>query len=368
MGDTKQVIPLRYAWAVWALLGLFSAGRLYVRSGAAGPPLPLASALMLGQVNAHLYFLATIPVFALAEHFRPGHGKRLARAPLYALGSVVFSAAVLSAQNAFQMWFSQQAGSGAFTPTHVAPAVLDKLDEGVYVFWLAVLVPCAYAYRGGRARGAFEPPPLEADPPHGESGTLRERLRPHFLFNTLNSIATLMHEDVKAAEGMLMNTSAFLRGALSESREVPLSFELDTLKGYLQMEAAGLGDEVSVRLDVDPVAERALVPTLLLLPLAEHAIKQGATRPDDGMRIEVYARREGDRLRIHMSNNCDGATAHSEASSQPGGGPAQTATRLSHLYGTFQRFEARYWPGVGFHADIQIPFRLRRLAADAHQG
>src|SRR5215208_1831791 len=57
MGETKQAIRLRYAWAVWVLFGLFAAGRLYIRSGAAGPPLPFASALMLGQVNAHLYFL-----------------------------------------------------------------------------------------------------------------------------------------------------------------------------------------------------------------------------------------------------------------------------------------------------------------------
>jgi len=129
------------------------------------------------------------------------------------------------------------------------------------------------------------------------------------------------------------------------------------------MEAAGLGEEVNVRVDVTPDAEGALVPGLLLLPLAQNAIKHGTARPASGRRIEVQARREGDRLRVQMSNDCEGDTAASETSPRPGSGLAKTSSRLSHFYGTSHRFEARYSPGVGFLADVEVPYRLHRLAA-----
>lgn len=359
MSDTRQVVRLRHAWVVWALFGLFSACKLYVQGGAAGHPISFASALLLGQVNAHLYFLATVPVLSVSERFGLGRGGRLA---LHALGCVVFSAAVLTVQNALQLWLSHPAGLGAVTPAHLAPAALDKFNEGVWVYWVAVLAPHAYAHYTRRGRVASAPSPLEADTAHGVSGSLRSRLRPHFLFNTLNTIATLMHEDAGAAEAMLINTSAFLRGTLSEAREVPLRFELDTLKGYLHMEAARFEEKVSVGVEVAPAVEWALVPNLLLLPLAENAVMHGATRSASERRIEVVARREGDWLCIQMSNDCVGGAAE-ESTPRRGTGLAQTVARLSHFYGPSHRFEARHSTGVGFLVNIEIPFRAQGPAA-----
>lgn len=354
MRDTKQGIRLRHAWVVWALFGLFSACGLYARGGAEGHPVPFTSALLLGQVDAHLYFLATIPVLSLAEHFRPGRGNRLALVLLCALGCVAFPALVLTAQSTFQLWYTRPAGLGAVTPAHTIAFVLDKFNEGLYAYWLAVLAPYAYAFYTGRRRDSLQPPPPGADPPHREPGDLKARLRPHFLFNTLNTITTLMHEDVKAAEAMLINTSAFLRGALSEAPDVPLRFELDTLRGYLHMEAARFEEGVSVRVEVDPAVEWARVPNMLLLPLAAEAIKHDAAGAAFGKRIVVEARREGDWLRILVSNDGDSAK---ETPPRDGSGLAETGDRLSRIYGPSHRFETRHSPGGGFLVNIEIPFR-----------
>lgn len=361
MGDTNQGIRLRYAWFIWALFGLLSAGRLYVRGGAEGHPVSFASALLLAQVNAHLYFLATIPVLSLAERVRLGRGNRLALVLLCALGCVAFPALVLTAQTTLQLWYTHPAGLEAITPARTIAAVLDKFNEGVFAYWLAVLAPFAYAFHTRRGRDRLQPPPPAADPP----GATRDRLRPHFLFNTLNTITTLMHEDVKAAEAMLIHTSGFLRGALSEARDVPLRFELDTLKGYLHMEAARFEGGVSVSVDVDPAVEWALVPNLLLLPLAENAIKHGAARAASEKRIAVEARREGDWLRIQVFNDCDGDAAMEPSPPPTGSGLAETGERLSHIYGTSHRFETRHPTGGGFLISIEIPFRRSAARPDA---
>lgn len=361
MGDTKQVIRLRFVWVMWALLGLFFACGLYIRGGDAGRPISPPFALLLGQVNAHLYFLASIPVLSLAERFEPWQGNRPARVMLHASASVVFSAVVLTLQTGFQLWLGHPAGLGDLIRPETAAAFFDKFNAGIYVYWLTVLALYAYAAYTRGGRDAFEPPRLKAGQTHAVPSAVRARLRPHLLFNTLNTIATWMHEDVEAAEAMLINTSAFLRGALSEAQEVPLRFELDTFQGYLHMDASRFEGDLRLSVDLDPAAEWALVPNTLLLPLAENAIKHGAARSASGSRIEAAARREGDRLSILVSNDCDGDTAR-DPSPQQGEGLANTRARLRHFYGPAHRFEAGYSPGGGFLVHIEIPFRVRRPA------
>lgn len=361
MGDTKQALRLKYVWVVWALLGLFFACELYVHGGAVGHPVSFPFALLLGQVNAHLYFLASIPALYLAERFEPWQGHRFARVTLHALASVIFSAVVLALQAGLQLWLKRPAGPVALIRPDVVAAGFDKFNGGIYVYWLTVLAFYAHASYIRRGRDTFEPPRLQTGRVRVVPNTLRARLRPHFLFNTLNTIATLMHEDVEAAEAMLINTSAFLRGTLSEAQEVTLRFELDTFKAYLYMDASGVEGNLKVRVDIDPAAELALVPNTLLLPLAENAIKHGAARSASESRIVAAARREGDWLRILISNDCDGDTVNGR-SPQMGEGLANTRARLRHFYGPAQRFEAGASPGGGFLVQIEIPFRVRRPA------
>src|SRR5215213_9831720 len=101
MGDTKQVIRLKYVWALWMLFGLFSACKLYIQGVVVGPTISFASALLLGLFDAHVWFLATVPILRLAERFWPGHGNRLARFLLHALACAGFSAVVLAVQDTF---------------------------------------------------------------------------------------------------------------------------------------------------------------------------------------------------------------------------------------------------------------------------
>lgn len=344
MDDTKPIIRLKLVWVLWVLFGLFFASMTYVEGVASGHPVPFPSALLRAQVNAHLYFLAIIPVLSLARRFPLGPGRWHVHLPLHATASVVFTCAVRAADAVFNLWLYSPTGVGGAPRLGVVPSVLEKFDEGIYIYWGAVFVTQAYAnarYRSGAVR---------------DSGNAL-RLRTHFLFNTLNSIVVLLREDVDAAEAMLVSLSDFLRGLLGREQEVPLSRELALLNSYLYLQRARFGYQMDVRTGVEPETAGALVPRLLLLPLAENAIERGAARPPEGRRLEVNARRDGDWLLIQVFN--DGGAAQE---SPPGKvtGVADTQARLSDLYGTSHRFDAKYSPGGGFLIDIRLPFRSPR--------
>jgi signal transduction histidine kinase len=188
--------------------------------------------------------------------------------------------------------------------------------------------------------------------------TLKAQLQPHFLFNTLHSISTLMHEDVEAADRMVVSLGDLLRATLSETggQEVTLKRELEVLDLYLNIQLIRFQDRLKVNSDVDPRALDACVPNLVLQPLVENAIKHGITPHSlDGV-IDIGARREGSSLVLTVRD--DGPGLRQPVSmTKEGVGLANTRARLEHLYGAGQSFTYGNAPGGGFEVELKIPFR-----------
>lgn len=186
---------------------------------------------------------------------------------------------------------------------------------------------------------------------------LRSQLNPHFLFNTLHSIAELVHENPRLAEQMLLRLSELLRKALHSSGapEVSLAEELDFVKGYLEIEQLRLGDRLSVSWDIAPDALTARVPSLLLQPLIENAIQHGiapSTRPGA---LAIRARRDGDCFEVQVHDNGPGLAVN--GSDRRGGiGLANTSDRLQRLYGERQRFELIN--DHGLRVNVRLPFSV----------
>jgi hypothetical protein len=130
--------------------------------------------------------------------------------------------------------------------------------------------------------------------------SLRLQLQPHFLFNTLNTITALIATEPRAAERMVAGLSELLRASLrlADEQEVPLARELDHLRLYVDIQQTRFGDRLAVAMDVDPAVRGALVPSLLLQPLVENAIRHGITPRAAGGRISVRATRDADELRL----------------------------------------------------------------------
>jgi LytS/YehU family sensor histidine kinase len=190
-----------------------------------------------------------------------------------------------------------------------------------------------------------------------ELSALQAQLQPHFVFNTLHAIAALIVRHPESAERMLVDLADFLRLTLQNARKetVPLSEELDFLQRYVRIEETRLMDRLTVELDVEEQALGAEVPNLILQPLVENAIRHGiAPRPGPG-RVDVRARREGERLILEVAD--DGRGLPQNAVPSEGIGLSNARERLRHLYGEAGSLEliplAR-----GLSVTLTLPFRL----------
>ena len=191
---------------------------------------------------------------------------------------------------------------------------------------------------------------------------LRYQLNPHFLFNTLNSISTLvLLKQTERANAMLSRLSSFLRYTLANepTAHVTLAQEVETLKLYLEIEKMRFEDRLRPSFDIDIRVSKARLPSLLLQPLVENAIKYAVTPQEDGAEIAVVARLAGDRVQIAVSDTGPGLhEMKPRPSLSTGVGLTNIKERLAQAYGPDHRFETRSIPGGGFGVEIEIPFQL----------
>lgn len=194
---------------------------------------------------------------------------------------------------------------------------------------------------------------------------LRYQLNPHFLFNTLNAISTLVLErNVKPANDMLMRLSAFLRYSLDSDplQKTTLSEELRALQLYLDIEKTRFMDRLEIATNVDDEARNALVPSLILQPAIENSIKYAIARMESGGRIAICAKKEGDMLRLAVEDNGPDAPDDPEAvlgSSRFGVGLVNMRERLLHLYGARQSFRLKKLEPAGLSVSLSLPFETR---------
>jgi LytS/YehU family sensor histidine kinase len=187
---------------------------------------------------------------------------------------------------------------------------------------------------------------------------LRYQLNPHFLFNTLNSISTLvLLKQTERANAMLARLSSFLRYTLvnEPAGKVTLAQEVETLKLYLEIEKMRFEDRLRPHFRIEPETIGARLPSLLLQPLIENAIKYAVTPAENGADIWITAAREGQAVRIKVADNGNG-DGDLAASPSTGVGLANIRDRLSQAYGAAHRFESRKNERGGFSVIIEIPY------------
>jgi LytS/YehU family sensor histidine kinase len=191
---------------------------------------------------------------------------------------------------------------------------------------------------------------------------LRYQLNPHFLFNTLNAISTLiLDRDPTTANRMVHGLSAFLRHSLDGCpvQPVTLDQELAAIDLYLDIEAVRFADRLTVKRDIAPDCRSALVPSLVLQPLVENAIKHAVARRVEGGTLRLSAHREHGRLRLSVADDGPGpemTRADRAAPPRPGVGLRNTRDRLRVLYGVQHSFEILDRPEGGCDVRLSFPF------------
>jgi len=240
-------------------------------------------------------------------------------------------------------------------------AVGMRTSGAVYVvtFWAIVGAHAALrwydAWRAESARAAQLSEDLSAAQLHA----LRAQLNPHFLFNALNSVVTLIGKQPKDAERMVVRLADLLRStlALSSDQEVTLRRELELVTQYLGIEQVRFNDRLTIAWEVDPVTNEALVPALALQPLVENAIVHGTSRLTGDGRITIGSAVEGTTLRLFVRDNGPGPSAPN-ARSGTGIGISNLRERISRLYGAGATLTLADVPGGGAMATLTVPFRI----------
>jgi len=235
---------------------------------------------------------------------------------------------------------------------HVPPDIL------MYLLTMSACVAFAHFHKAQvRERHAIA---LEASLAQAKLQALRMQINPHFLFNTLNAIATLVHTSPHTADEMISDLSELFRASLesSDDQEIVLARELDLLERYLAIEQRRFGEHLRVEQAIDPGILQALVPTLILQPIVENAIRHGVEPLVDAGHITIQARREGEHLKLSVSDNGKKPIAAAvREGSLKGIGLANTRARLQELYGDKQSFTVGQGELGGWTVEIRIPFR-----------
>ena len=235
------------------------------------------------------------------------------------------------------------------------------------VYWLVVFAHLGWHYYQRFREREVQTIQLQHELAEARLEALRMQLNPHFLFNTLHAISSLIHENPQAADRVVARLSELLRLTLDQSKpqEVPLSEEMAFLDRYLEIEQTRFAERLRVEKEINPDTQQALVPYLILQPLVENAVRHGIEPREDLGLLKIIASRKNGRLELLVRDNGDGLPSKMDLNAVAGIGLSNTKSRLRHLYGEDCRFELNPAEGGGLEARVEIPFHTAALSKPA---
>ncbi|HYO79424.1 MAG TPA: histidine kinase [Thermoanaerobaculia bacterium] len=341
----------RRVFAVWTAYGLFFSLQVYFTYVSTYRPIAIADAFGSQMIAALIWAVGTLWTIRVSRRWPIDRVNWKRRLLVHALHCVAFTVVLGAAHAYVDTYFFRKFSMKLET----FRAFLFMLDREITTYWAVVFVTQAYDYHWRFRNVQLRAVQLQSELATARLDLLRVQLHPHFLFNTLNTISSVIHEDVDAADRMIANLGQFLRATLaqSETPEVTLRQELELLDCYLQIQKVRFEDELQLDFEIAPDVLDALVPTLLLQPLAENAIKHGLNDGSGNVILRIVARRDGSDLFVQVCDTGDGSL--SPARTGLGVGLANTQMRLRQLYGDSQRLEFERRAGEGFLVTLRIP-------------
>jgi two-component system LytT family sensor kinase len=337
------------AVAIWTLLGLLSALQAAVYAAYTGEVVEWQRILPLRLADWYTCAVFTPLCFWLVRS-----GRGIATQLAFIAGSVVLKYAMyvelLRLIRPAETWHFGRILARSFATESIAFAALLAVVHGIEYH---------RRYRERELHAAR----LEAELASARLDALSAQLQPHFLFNTLNSISTLMRRDADAAEEMLAHLGDLLRRTLRarDGHEVTLAEELELLQHYLDIMKIRFQDRLVIKLAIDADVGGALVPHLVLQPVVENAIQHGIARKAGAGLLEVSARRDGEALEISVRDDGDsGAVAAPGRRAEGIGiGLSNTRRRLRELYGDAQSLALATAEEGGLRVTLRLPLRTR---------
>ena len=319
-----------------------------------------------------LSFMIVVKGILMVSGFALSLALRYAYRPLIRRGTpllTLVAIAVVASYFVSMVWtaFDNLVAVPVYTAFGARPPVFRNVMQvfGGTVYNAFTLLAWSVLYIGIRYYAALQSErerslEAEAAAHQAQLEALRYQINPHFLFNSLNAVSTLVTERRNdEAARMLSRVSDFLRLTLTAPirDEVALADEVDYVRQYLEIERVRFGDRLRVEIDIEADAWEAAVPAFVLQPLIENAVRHAIAPREAGGAIAIEGGRSGDALRVSIVDDGPGVRDESRSNGNGRIGLANTRDRLRQLYGDRGRLELANAPGGGTRATIEVPFR-----------
>jgi two-component system, LytTR family, sensor kinase len=246
----------------------------------------------------------------------------------------------------------------------VAGALSRNFANESMAFWAVIGVVHALEYNRRYREREVAAADLRARLSQAQLDALRAQIHPHFLFNTLHSISTLMHRDVAAADTMLTRLSDLLRLTMKHrsDNEITLREELALVDNYIEIMRVRFGDRVTITRNVEREALDVFVPQFILQPLVENAFDHGIARTPGASSIAINAVRSNGHLELSVSDDGRGTSDSTTDGNKNGIGLTNTRLRLEQLYGSAQSMSLERLADRGTRVAIAVPWRMAAVA------
>jgi two-component system LytT family sensor kinase len=340
-----------FFWALalggWTLLGLLSASRIKLNYAYTNNSIAWSKALVFALTDWYVWALLSPALFWIARRY-PLEPRIWWRSLLIQLPvGIGLSLIKMIIEFNARRWL---------TPEYARRFPTLELSSTIFTYSAIIGVIYAYDYYRKYRAHELKSSQLSAKLAEAQLQALRMQLNPHFLFNTLHAISSLMRQDVEAADRMIVELSDLLRLTLEKTgaQEVPLRWEIEFLERYLGIEQMRFRDRLEVRWKIEPETLDARVPNLILQPLVENAVRHGIARRAARGVVEICAAREDGHLQIEVRDNGVGLPDNWKE----GVGLRNTRARLEHLYGPAHRFTIANATTGGLHVRLTLPLRM----------
>jgi len=348
---------------IYALAGWTSIVLIYsTRNDISGLPLTPSQALKAAAARWYVWAALSYFIIRLDDHLPISQGALWKRFLVHVPISYVF----IAAYTWLNYWICVLTGApidvSISSANNTVTALLRAFTRpSNLVYWVILMTHVVLKYERQKHDQEVKTAKLESLLADARLATLRAQLHPHFLFDSLNAISAYIETTPRTARLMLEQVGDLLRMSLDnqESQEIPLHEELAFLDKYLGLQKMRFEDRLEVRIQMDPSAASAFVPTFILQPLVENAIRHGVAMRHEKTAIEISARRIDGHLGISIRNDGPGLPEGWTIDSGLGVGISNTKDRLAALYGVdHQRLDIRNAPEGGVVVTLTLPFHV----------
>ncbi len=360
VGTRRRGTQVAQRWTVllgvWLGLAVFAAAQIWISRAALGDPPPVWPLVRLEFPIWMFWVAATVAIVRLSR-VRPLDRDRVgASVAVHLACAMVCAATFVGFRLLWYQAFNPYPWLDLPSSRWFWRMFRESFIDGFVLYWAIVGVHHAFSNWARLRERELEAVAMRGRLAEATLQTLRSQLRPHFLFNALNTVSAVLEENPRRARRVLGRLADLLRGSLRTDgpQEVPLSHEMDLVSAYLEVEQERFGKRLAVAVEMAPDVADAAVPSFLLQPLVENAVRHGIAPREGPGRVAVRASRLNGTLELEVEDDGLGLPA---GPIKEGVGLGNTRRRLKELYGRDDCLLIQSGPTAGLVVMIRLPYR-----------